>query len=730
MTTQSDILRFRATLEEDITGGLENLRKKMRDFKAEAGGATPGERANTNIRKFIGEVNVLRESFSGPQGATAAMTKFAGATGVAVFAVGSAVYAFSKASRELGDFSKRIADMQYQSQGLGLTINQFRSLQRAASDVRIDPKQFIGNLEGFSRRVLELRYNIGGIRGDLQSKYNIGPWINQILAAPNAMEQVRAAIGAIEDVRRRKGPEEAKLLAEQWGLGPDAWKLTMKALEDAERTTLNWTKEQTDAAEAYRQKWEAIERKVNDIKTLSAFPFFSGMEKTLGTVNETLGWIVEKLEKLNKWWFGGEQMKALESGSLSPSTYEQWFNEQRDQNQTGGGNDFGGTGGFGRSFRKYLNDKLFGGGSYHNTGFGGFGETTNNPEDVIKDSVKRGVVEGLQEFASLNADRNGGGFQNASLGNVGASVGGGRGWGSAEFPNRGSGAGVGGGGGGRSGGRSGSGGGGGGGDDAPSIVDPNRQGNVGAAGGGIDRSKWYAQLEADPAMKERLFRHSLGENTDPRANQAIMESAANRADIRGVDRFDQKGNLSYFQGYYRGHITAKMRRMLEDNYRKVFVEGSDISKGAVDNSSQGLAYTNEHGGVSGRYGYPGKRPGKFITTENFGGDRITGHPGVESFERPGWGESSRGEREKWPLLRQRQLEQMMLASRSSGGASAAIDRSMIDASLVATNVNAQGTVNVNVAAPKGTRVSASSEGLFQSTKITRQPQMAIPDGTY
>ena len=32
---------------------------------------------------------------------------------------------------------------------------------------------------------------------------------------------------------------------------------------------------------------------------------------------------------------------------------------------------------------------------------------------------------------------------------------------------------------------------------------------------GINRDRWLQQLSADPAMKERFFRHSLGENQNP-----------------------------------------------------------------------------------------------------------------------------------------------------------------------------------------------------------------------
>ena len=57
-----------------------------------------------------------------------------------------------------------------------------------------------------------------------------------------------------------------------------------------------------------------------------------------------------------------------------------------------------------------------------------------------------------------------------------------------------------------------------------------------------------------------------------------MEEAANRADIRGNKGFADHSNLSYFQGYHRGAISAKQRAMLDRNFDKVFRKGSDVSK--------------------------------------------------------------------------------------------------------------------------------------------------------
>lgn len=277
--------------------------------------------------------------------------------------------------------------------------------------------------------------------------------------------------------------------------------------------------------------------------------------------------------------------------------------------------------------------------AFHSGGGAGSGDS----ENILTRSVKTGMLEAFREwFSSLQTPGGGGGggYQNASYGASGGNARGGAAFGNSEYPA------VGGGGdspsvGGRDSGSGAS---------APptvgrgsSIATPGGMNNAAvSAPGGINREKWLAELESNPRLKEELYRRSLGENSNPMANQAVMETAANRADIRGGRSFGDKGNLKYFQGYHGGRITDKQRAMLDANYDKVFRQGSDVSYGAIDNSSQWLSSKHE-------------RNGRFRTTANYGGDGITGHRGVESFQVPGWGESGGGERSRYPAYRAAQL---------------------------------------------------------------------------
>lgn len=235
---------------------------------------------------------------------------------------------------------------------------------------------------------------------------------------------------------------------------------------------------------------------------------------------------------------------------------------------------------------------------------------------------------------------------------------------------------------------------------------------------GINRDWQRQQLDANPALKEELYRRSLGENSDPLANQAIMEEAANRADIRrklhGGGGFASHDNLEYFQGYYRGTITAKMRKMLDDNYRKVFVEGSDVSRGAIDNSSNA--------------------PGNPLAARNAALHRFKDtRPPIngEHFEIPDRNESGTGERDAYPGWR---AEQLAEAARRHGphlrdfiarGHGAHRDAEALRRVLRGADAgdsmrgSAHLTVDLN-GLPKGTRTSLKTGGqLFKQVTLNR-----------
>jgi hypothetical protein len=133
-------------------------------------------------------------------------------------------------------------------------------------------------------------------------------------------------------------------------------------------------------------------------------------------------------------------------------------------------------------------------------------------------------------------------------------------------------------------------------------------------------------------LKEEFFRAMAAEDSPGSAgtniaNQAVMETAMNRALVRGTSL---RAQLSYYP--VRRGFNEAQRAIMEKNLSNVF-GGSNAAFGAIDNSSSWLSSKHE-------------RTGEFKTTVNYGGNRITGHPGVESFEIPGTHQSASGDRER------------------------------------------------------------------------------------
>jgi hypothetical protein len=106
-----------------------------------------------------------------------------------------------------------------------------------------------------------------------------------------------------------------------------------------------------------------------------------------------------------------------------------------------------------------------------------------------------------------------------------------------------------------------------------------------------------------------VLQFSLGENTDPMANRAVIETMMNRASVRkqtlerALKVTHHRGDGGYYPpstpaGGARNMRNAKLRQMAEENLRAV-LGGSNVSSYATDNSSGGLAVRDRGGAARG-----------------------------------------------------------------------------------------------------------------------------------
>jgi hypothetical protein len=234
----------------------------------------------------------------------------------------------------------------------------------------------------------------------------------------------------------------------------------------------------------------------------------------------------------------------------------------------------------------------------------------------------------------------------------------------------------------------------------------------GKIGSTFDRSRFAAELKANPALKEKIFQLAAGEDRPSKgqsllANQAVMETMMNRAIVRGTTLAAQaKWYGRERGGYYAGKpsvLTQHEREMSERNLAAVLA-GSNITDYATDNSSGALAARER---MSGKF--------RFHTAFN-----------RESFFSPGWAEPKF--RDRYDALRQRLAQEhgahladhirhhnLLKMGRQSGlyGGSAGGHLGHLTASVDFTGM------------PRGVRAKATASGLFKEVQLNRGRAMPL-----
>lgn len=108
------------------------------------------------------------------------------------------------------------------------------------------------------------------------------------------------------------------------------------------------------------------------------------------------------------------------------------------------------------------------------------------------------------------------------------------------------------------------------------------------------RQGYADELRRKPWLAEKIMAISLGENRDPRANQAVIESMMNRAAVRGTSleeaaKLYGKERGGYYAGYAPGALRTARLRALAEHSLKAALAGGNVSDYATDNSSGALA---------------------------------------------------------------------------------------------------------------------------------------------
>ena len=256
----------------------------------------------------------------------------------------------------------------------------------------------------------------------------------------------------------------------------------------------------------------------------------------------------------------------------------------------------------------------------------------------------------------------------------------------------------------------------------PKVTDTARVDGVGAGsaqGGGLaaDRAKFKAEMDANPALREKVLRIAANEQgKHGLGTTAVIESMMNRASSRGRS-LAQEAKWTSEGGYYevgnlgRGALENKEHAAILNKSLSDALGGSNVSDYATDNASQGQAAKRRV-----------NEEMKF--TKEFGG---------ESFFQPGRvsGAGNVRKHEDWMARMQATPASTMVASSASvpeaasgppsegnrGARRESLDRAAV---TEGTKVETSGKLTAEVTAPAGTKVEVSGSGAFKETETARR----------
>ena len=264
------------------------------------------------------------------------------------------------------------------------------------------------------------------------------------------------------------------------------------------------------------------------------------------------------------------------------------------------------------------------------------------------------------------------------------------------------------------------------------------------------RKRFAEELANNPALKEKLFGIVMGENKDDRAGRSVMESAMNRAVVRGTSLAAQLklhaqsgvNEGGYYAGYRPGDVN-RYRGRLEGQLADVLA-GSNVSNYATDNASSWLAEKHKRNNTFRMREEYGKEtffsPDSRIRSQyerwkamvaESEASKVAGTPEADDidFEQGGFSRRMRGGFSRKPN------EPNASLAPPFGARGSALD-SVLGMRPQATSV--QGSVNIAVSGGAKVDEAKTSGDLFQKTRIENYKQFTPtsmgggghPDGGY
>jgi hypothetical protein len=251
-----------------------------------------------------------------------------GGFGLGAAGAGAAGYALM---RTLTGISDRMVELKYRSRELGMSERELRAWGVAAAQVGIAPEAMQQSLSGFKKTTEDFKYRMGAAREEL-IRMGAGPVVQRITNAATQLDKLKEAFD-FKDVLDKMDPTGARgrSFFEQIQLGAGAARLSYEQYVSALEKTKPRTAEQIAEAEKAKAALVLLGEAYDDLTNKAAVVLFPGLTKDI----ETLTKVLDYLGSITSWRDAWDK-KPKELFDFSVGNPMRGLNELQDMEKQGG----------------------------------------------------------------------------------------------------------------------------------------------------------------------------------------------------------------------------------------------------------------------------------------------------------------------------------------------------------------------------------------------------------
>jgi hypothetical protein len=409
-----DVLRLRATVvSEEALANIRNIGREI--------GLIP-RRAGQGVKEATSQFAVFGQTIRKVGSELTTAIPALGAFGLGAAGAGIAA---GMVIRTLNETANRIVELKEASKELGMSERDIRAWARANEEVGVSTEKATANLQGFKQVTEGLKYNIGGVRDQL-NQIGAGPLVGRLMATTDQAERLKLAL----EFGKGLSVFQRQKVFETLGLGLDSARVSMERFASAQAHAKPISDEDVAQAIKYHkllveigEEWELLKIKGGSL----LFPLMSVEIKGWQSLIDLMDIVFKHPVRTWQALTGQLDPGAAKPGDFSlnkpPPKGSPLFLDKPDTFKDRFGAPSGGQQLSPEQFKNFrpspITDPRF-----KPTAFGGGGGGTDDDASRI---VKVGVFDALVDFKSYT-ETGGGGFTPASFGGTaGAAAGGGAG---------------------------------------------------------------------------------------------------------------------------------------------------------------------------------------------------------------------------------------------------------------------------------------------------------------